>query len=53
MVLASAKVGIDAHVPWRPAQGLPLTIRYMLFGFRIAILLGRAEIDDVNDLMKP
>jgi len=49
MILATAKMGVDAHVPWRPALALPLAIWYMLHGFRIAIMLGHAEISDVND----
>ena len=51
MTLTSAKMSVDAHVPCRPAQALSFAIRYMLFGFRIAVLLGHAEIDHVNDLM--
>jgi hypothetical protein len=46
--LTSAKVRVDAHVPRRPAQTLALPVRDVLLRLWVAILLGHAEIHDVN-----
>lgn len=41
---------VDAHIPRRSAQTLPLSIRYMLLRFRIPVLLCHAKVDDVNNV---
>lgn len=46
--LTSAKMRVDAHVPRRPAQTLALPVRNVLLRLWVAILLGHAEIHDVN-----
>jgi hypothetical protein len=41
---------VDAHVPGRAAQALALAVRDVLFGLGVAVLLGHAEVDDVNSV---
>jgi len=53
MILTSTQMGVDAHIPRRPAQALSFAIGYMLLGFRVTILFGHTEIDHVDDLRKP
>jgi len=45
-------MGVDAHIPRGSAQALSFTVGYMLLGFRVAILLGHAKINHVDDLME-
>lgn len=45
----SAKMCVDAHVSRCATQTLALSVRYVLLRFRISILLGHTEIDDMND----
>ncbi len=42
---------VDTHISGRPAQTLPLSVRYVLLGFGVSILLGHAEINDMHDWM--
>lgn len=42
-------MGVDTHVPCRTAQTLPFTVRDVLFGLGIPILLRHTEIDDMDD----
>lgn len=41
---------VDTHISGSSAQTLALAIRYMLLGFRIAILLGHAKVDHVHQI---
>jgi hypothetical protein len=51
MILTSAQMGVDAHIPRRPAQALSFAIGYMLLGFWVTVLFGHSEIDHVDDLI--
>lgn len=51
MIPTSTQMGVDAHVPRSTTQALSFAIGYMLFGFRVAILLGHTEIDHMDNLM--
>lgn len=48
--LLSAQVGIDAHVTGSAAQRLALAVRYMLFGLWVAVLLGHAKVDHMDQV---
>lgn len=39
---------IDTHIARRTRQALSFSIRDMLLCFRISILLGHSEVDDMN-----
>lgn len=45
----STQMCVDAHISGRPAQALPLSVRYVLLGFRVSILFGHAEINNMYD----
>ncbi|KAG5462983.1 MAG: hypothetical protein BJ554DRAFT_2541 [Olpidium bornovanus] len=44
----SAKVRVYAHVPRSSAETFALPVGDMLFGLRVAILLGHAKVNDMN-----
>jgi hypothetical protein len=48
--LLAAKMGVDAHVSGCAGKRFPLPIWNMLFCFGVAVLLGHAEVDDVNNV---
>jgi len=48
--LTSSQMGVDTHIPSRSTQTLSLSVRDMLFGFRIPVLFRHSEIDDMNDV---
>jgi hypothetical protein len=41
---------INAHVPSCARQALAFSIWYVLFGLWVAVLLGHAKVDNVNDI---
>ena len=43
-------MSIDAHVTCCTGQRLAFAIRYVLLCFRISVLLGHTEVDDMNDI---
>lgn len=45
----STQVRVDTHVPRCPAQTLSFPVRDVLFRLGVPVLLGHAEIDDVDD----
>ena len=48
--LLAAEVGVDAHVARGAGQRLALPVRDVLLGLGVAVLLGHAEVDDVDDV---
>jgi hypothetical protein len=42
-------MSIDAHVSRRATQTFPFPVRNVLLGFRIAVLFGHSEVNDMND----
>jgi hypothetical protein len=42
-------MSVDTHVPGGPAQALPFTIRDMLLGLWVPILLSHAKIYDMDN----
>ena len=47
----SAKVSVDTHVAGRSTQTLLFSIRYMLFGLWIPVLLGHTKVDNVDHVL--
>lgn len=45
----SAKMCVNAHISCRAAKTFAFPVRYVLFCFRISILLGHTEIDNMDD----
>jgi hypothetical protein len=45
----SPKMGVDAHIPSGSTETLPFTIRDVLFGLGITVLLGHTKINDMHD----
>lgn len=45
----STKVRVDTHISCGAAQTLALPVRDVLLGLRVAVLLGHAKVDDVNN----
>lgn len=45
----SSQMRVDAHVTGRTAQTLPLPVRNVLLRLRVSVLLGHAEVDDVDN----
>lgn len=43
-------MGIDAHVASSSAKRFALTIRYMLFGFRVSVLLCHTKVNDMDQV---
>ena len=43
-------MGVDAHVPCGTGKRFSFSIRNVLFGFRISVLLGHPKINDVNNI---
>lgn len=50
-LLTLAQVRIDAHVACRARQALVLTVRDVLLGLRVDVLLGQAKIDNVDGML--
>lgn len=48
--LFTAQVCVDAHVPGSSGQGFSFSVWDMLFRLRIAILLGHAKVNHVNNI---
>lgn len=41
---------VDAHIPCGAGQGLSFSVRDVLLGFGVSVLLGHAEVDDVDNV---
>ena len=50
MARTDAEMSVDAGVTRRSGQVLVFPVRYVLVRARISILLGEAEVDDVNEV---
>ena len=48
--LFSSQMGVDTHVAGCAGQRLPLAIRDMLLSFGISVLLGHAEINNMDNI---
>ena len=48
--LLTAQVCVDTHVASSARQGLALAVRDVLLGLGVTVLLGHAEIDDMDDV---
>jgi hypothetical protein len=48
--LFPTKMGVDTHVSRGTGEGLPLTVRDVLLGLRVTVLLGHAEINNVDNV---
>jgi len=48
--LFPAKMGVDAHVSCGTGKRLPLAVRNVLLGLRVTVLLGHAEVNNVNNV---
>jgi len=48
--LFSAKMGVDAHVSCGTRERLPLAVRDVLLGLGVTVLLGHAEVNNVNNV---
>lgn len=46
--LTSTKVRVDTHVPCSTAQTLALSIRNVLLGLGISVLLGHTEVNNMD-----
>lgn len=49
--LTLAQVRVDAHVARRARQALVLAVRDVLLGLGVDVLLGQAEVDDVDGVL--
>lgn len=47
--LLATEMGVDTHVSSSSREGFSLAVGDMLLGLGVTVLLGHAEIDDVND----
>lgn len=45
-----AEMRVDAHITRSASQTLMLSVRYVLIRLRVYVLLGQAEVDDVDDV---
>ena len=43
-------MGVDTHVSRSTREGLALSVRDVLLGLGIAVLLGHTKVDNVNDV---
>jgi len=48
--LFPTEMGVDAHVSCGTRKRLPLTVRDVLLGFRVTVLLGHAKINNVDNV---
>ena len=48
--LFPAKMGVDAHVSCGTGKRLPLAVRNVLLGLRVTVLLGHAEVNNVDNV---
>ena len=49
--LLLAQVGVDAHVPRGAGQAFVLPVWNVFVGVGVDVLLGQAEVDDVDDFV--
>lgn len=46
--LLTAQVSVDTHISGGSREGFPLAVRNMLLRLRVTILLGHAEVDNMD-----